>query len=142
MAFRKILCPVDFSEPSRAAMGAAVEQARATNGALTLLNVYHPPVLMVPEYPGSPIALAEIAKASEIAIRDWADDARRLGAASTEGVAIEGVPWDQIVMTATRQGFDLIVIGTHGRTGLKHALLGSVAEKVVRHAKCPVLVVR
>ena len=54
-----------------------------------------------------------------------------------------GTPWNETVAIAKRDpSIDLIVMGTHGRTGLKHALLGSVAEKVVRHAPCPVLVAR
>jgi len=53
-----------------------------------------------------------------------------------------GVPFDQITRTAEELGADLIIIATHGRTGLKRALLGSTAENVVRHATCPVLVVR
>jgi nucleotide-binding universal stress UspA family protein len=53
-----------------------------------------------------------------------------------------GNPWDEICEYARRQGIDLIVVATHGRTGLKHILLGSVAEKIVQHASCPVLVVK
>jgi len=68
----------------------------------------------------------------------------RVTAAGLEGdiVVVHGVPFHEIVETAKAQNVDLIIIGTHGRTGLQHILLGSVAEKVVRLAPCPVLVAR
>jgi nucleotide-binding universal stress UspA family protein len=59
-----------------------------------------------------------------------------------DSVIVEGTPFQTIINTAKDQGADLIVMGTHGRTGLTHALMGSVAEKVVRLAPCPVLVTR
>jgi nucleotide-binding universal stress UspA family protein len=54
----------------------------------------------------------------------------------------DGVPWEEVVTAARESNTDLIILSTHGRTGLSHALLGSVAERVMRHAPCPVLVVR
>jgi nucleotide-binding universal stress UspA family protein len=70
-------------------------------------------------------------------------EAQQLGVKEVATRLLTGVPWDEIVSAArSDSAVDLIVIGTHGRTGLAHVLLGSVAEKVVRHAPCPVLVVR
>jgi nucleotide-binding universal stress UspA family protein len=68
----------------------------------------------------------------------------RVTAGGLEGevVVVRGVPFQEILDTAKKQQVDLIIMGTHGRTGLQHMLLGSVAEKVVRLAPCPVLVVR
>jgi nucleotide-binding universal stress UspA family protein len=59
-----------------------------------------------------------------------------------ETIVVKGVPFNEIINAATEINVDLIVIGTHGRTGLSHVMLGSVAEKVVRKASCPVLTVR
>jgi nucleotide-binding universal stress UspA family protein len=59
-----------------------------------------------------------------------------------ETIVIKGIPFHEIINAATEIGADLIVIGTHGRTGLSHVVMGSVAEKVVRKASCPVLTVR
>ncbi len=69
--------------------------------------------------------------------------AREIGARARSQVQVrDGVPWQEIVAAARETNTDLIILATHGRTGLKHVLLGSVAERVVRHAPCPVLVVR
>lgn len=65
--------------------------------------------------------------------------AQRCGAARVKGKTIEGAPAAEIVREASAGNFNLIVMGTHGHTGIKHALLGSVAENVVRRAECPVL---
>lgn len=76
-------------------------------------------------------------------LEQWADQARRAGAPEVSSRFVEGVAWDRIVDAAKRDSsIDLIVMGTHGRTGLKAALIGSVAEKVVRHPPCRVLVTR
>jgi nucleotide-binding universal stress UspA family protein len=67
--------------------------------------------------------------------------AESVGALEVGTKLLQGVAWDEIVRFAKTEGFDLIVMGTHGRTGIKHALLGSITEKVVRTASCPVLTV-
>ena len=142
MSFAKILCAVDFSAPSRAAMETAVRLARETSGAeLTLVHVYYLPVLATPELM-LPVNIGEIKAAAEKALAGWRADALALGASRVEAITIQGAPWDMIVDAAKRGGHDLVVVGTQGRTGLKHVLIGSVAEKVVRHAPCAVLVVR
>jgi universal stress protein A len=140
--YRHILCPVDFSPPCRAALRAAAELAVKFDSALTLVHVYQIPVLGYPEAtPGSPFrtTMAELA-GKELA--EWKHEAEKLVRRSVTAANVEGVPWDQIVKYAHEHQSDLIVVGTHGRTGLKHVLIGSVAERVVRHAACPVLVVR
>jgi nucleotide-binding universal stress UspA family protein len=141
MSYRKILCPVDFSEPSRQAMHAAMELASEPGVQVTLVNVYEVPTRPFDAFV-SPSDIEAIASASRQALAEWAREARGKGAAEVETVAASGVAWDRIVNLARDGGFDLVVIGTHGRTGLAHALLGSVAERVVRHAPCPVLVAR
>jgi nucleotide-binding universal stress UspA family protein len=81
--------------------------------------------------------------ASKRLLATWQEEARRMGAPDVRMVWSEGItPWYELVRRAEEYGHDLIVLGTHGRTGLKHAFIGSVAERVVRHASCPVLTVR
>ena len=115
--------------------------ARDRNAGLTLVHVCAPPMV----YPEAPFMLSDIAQlvaAAERAIAECKRSATEWGAPRVSTRVAQGVPWDHIVHMAKDEGFDLIVMGTHGRTGLSHALLGSVAEKVVRHAPSAVLVVR
>jgi nucleotide-binding universal stress UspA family protein len=139
-----ILAPVDFSDEGRPALDAAADLANRHPGAkLTLLHVYQLPNLVLPEgyILASPQQLeALLAKVSE-KIEQLRQRAVELGA-DTHVESVAGVPWLEIVRYAEQNGVDLIVMGTHGRTGLRHALIGSVAERVVRHAPCAVLVVR
>jgi nucleotide-binding universal stress UspA family protein len=143
MAFpwKKVLCPIDFSEPARAAMEAAVQIARQFGAELTLFHAYQLPGYTLPEgsVVASPKMLQELAVQAETHLGDWKRLAEGLGA---PGVATEkgiGEPALEIVDLAREGGYDLVVVGTHGRTGLRHALLGSVAERVVRKSGCPVL---
>lgn len=140
--FQRILVPVDFSDPSRAALETAIEIAGKWPGSsITVLHVYGVPVYAYVE--GTvlpPQILSEIAGAAQDAV------AKLCGEYADRGVTLRpvselGTPMD-IVRRAEEDKIDLIVIGTHGRTGLPHVLLGSVAERVVRHAPCPVLTVR
>jgi nucleotide-binding universal stress UspA family protein len=132
--FANILHPTDFSEPSQAACEKAVELARQCGAKLTVLHVYANPLMAEgfayvpdprPEFEQrlSTVANVELPIAVERALR-------------------VGVPAEQIVEFAREHNCDLVVMGTHGRTGLSHLLVGSVAEHVVRHAPCPVMVVR
>jgi universal stress protein A len=135
-----LLVPVDFSEHSRMALHAAADMIRKTGvGRLTLLSVVEPPTS------GMRIQTADLHKGME------EDAARRLhewarveipDIETSQIAAVCGVPGEEICHQAAKRAVNLIVISTHGRTGLKHMLMGSVAEKVVRNAKCPVLVVR
>jgi len=142
LTYRNILCPVDFSEPSHTALRTASELAAQFDGTLTLLHVFQVPVVAYPEsFPGSPFRTS-IAQLAEQQLAEWKSEAERLARRSVTTVVLEGTPWHRIVKHAQEHKPDLIVVGTHGRTWLKHALIGSVAENVVRHAPCPVLVVR
>jgi universal stress protein A len=139
IGLKRILVPTDFSETSEAALRYGVELARAFGSQIYLLHV--------PEHPGEaaeadyPIGLFE---AMQSAARD------RLGHVLTEREMRElrpecamrlGKPSEEIVQHAAEHEIDLIVMGTHGREGLVRALMGSVAETVVRRARCPVLTV-
>lgn len=143
MAFKKILCAVDFSEPSRDALRAAAEFAHAPGATLVLIHVWQPP-LWTTDYgvqlPSD--ALLEARGREEAKLAAWQAEARQLGATDVTAKLVRGVPWDAIVGAARDDAaIDLIVLGTHGHTGLRHALIGSVAERVVRHAPCTVMIV-
>jgi universal stress protein A len=143
MPWKKILCPVDFSEGSRASLETAVKVAMEADAQLVVVNVFAPPIYFVVE----PIAIPpsfvmDMVAAAEEGLAKWKLDAVQQGATKISTLLLRGDPAHEVVAFAKRDGFDLVVIGTHGRTGLKHMLLGSVTEKVVRHAPCPVLVVR
>lgn len=143
IALRKILVPVDFSEPSRKAVHYARAFAEQFGARLVLLHVveplaYPPDFAVVPLLPPD----AEEARLAELR-RQLGDIARGVGGGvAVEAKVVSGRPWQGVVEEAAASQSDLIVVSTHGFTGLKHALLGSVAEKIVRHAPCPVLVVR
>ena len=139
----KILVATDFSPCARAAGQYALELAARLDATLTLLHVYRIPAYPVPDgmiYPG-PEAVATLLTESQRSL-----ERERAALATPRGARIdvratEGNSWEEIVSLARREKYELIVVGTHGRTGLAHLLLGSVAESVVRHASCPVLTV-
>ncbi|HEX6273867.1 MAG TPA: universal stress protein [Polyangiaceae bacterium] len=145
-AVQHILVPVDFSMPSRVAFDYASDLAKKLGATLDVLHVWQAPNF-VPL--GSGVAgvgeatMTEmIRKNAEEALDGFIDEARKRGVAVRSARAVGGPPAWSVVDEAKAAGHDLIVIGTHGRTGLSHALLGSVAENVVRHAHCPVLTIR
>jgi universal stress protein A len=141
--FKKILCAVDFSDPSREALRAAAELARTSQATLILIHVWQAPLWMTDygiQLPSD--ALLEARGAEESKLASWKAEAHELGAGDVTTRLVRGVPWDEIVSAARDdQAIDLIVVGTHGRTGVRRALIGSVAERVVRHAPCTVMVV-
>ena len=138
----KILCPVDFSEHSQAALDHAAELARRYGAELTLLHVIEP-VLYPIAYglpPVAPVDYEQVAR--EAAARTLAGMTGKLPNLKVSQRIEAGAASQRICDLAKDQGFDLIVLATHGYTGLKHVLLGSTAERVVRHAPCAVLVVK
>lgn len=136
---RSIVVPVDFSEPSLDALAHALALARKHEAQLTLLHVIEPrpPTMLVDATQAHRNARAaaheRLTQLADTTKRVWSRTGRELRA---------GAPVDTITALAQRANADLIVVGTHGRTGLKRAFIGSVAERVVRLAPCPVLVVR
>ncbi len=142
---RRILVPTDFSPHSNEATAWAADLAARYGASIALVHVYQPVSMVLPEgfVLKSATEIADLLHSLDQALAE----ARSALERTAPGVAIDstllqGVPFAEIVRHARENGFDLIVIGTHGRTGLKHALLGSVAEKVVRKSHCPVLTVR
>jgi universal stress protein A len=141
LPFTDILVPIDYSEPADAALRVAAQMARAARGRLLVTHML-PPVYTMAEFPILPVDAA------------WIDEARtRLEAHVRERLTPDGevpafaaevfvdTPFVGIVRLAAERKVDLIVLGTHGRSGLKRLALGSVAERVVRFAPCPVLTV-
>jgi len=144
MDFKKILCPIDFSETSRAALRTAVVLGQKLGAQLTLLHVYQPPGVALPDgiAIGGSQEMATLARHVDDAMKQWKAEAEGLGAAGVSADTAIGQTHGEIERYAKDGGFDLIVMGTHGRTGLAHALLGSTAEKVVQRAPCAVMTVR
>jgi nucleotide-binding universal stress UspA family protein len=149
-AIRKILVPVDFSECSRAALERAVELARELRAEIHLMHAWQPPYEVGPFLAQVPVlgptgrrtSLAELARReSGHALEKLTAELADAGVVVT-GRLEPGSAREAIVHAATGGGYDLVVMGTHGRTGLRHLLLGSVAEWVVRHSAVPVLTVR
>jgi nucleotide-binding universal stress UspA family protein len=138
---KHILVPIDFSACSKKALQYAWPLAKEHEAALTLLYVV-PPAYGTGEYGGIDYAQLEAAM-RESGERELAklavDEARGV---ATDPIVRVGSPRREIIETARSLPADLIVISTHGRTGLKHVFLGSVAEYIVQHAPCPVFVVR
>lgn len=139
-----ILHPTDFSETAQAAEGQALALARALGVELVILHVAVEGML----FGETAFGRAQLERIYE-AQRDWARRAleARVSAARAEGVAARGVlrtgvPAETIVHAAESEPAAMIVMGTHGRGGLERLLLGSVADRVLRTARCPVLTVR
>ena len=145
ITIKTMFCPVDFSETSNLAMRYAVALARMNNSALTLLHVVAPPVASLPGEAGLlavPQAdVTEIAQAcGERLDRIIADIPDQNVPINRE--VVSGFPYLEIVRFANDHDIDLIVMGSRGRSGLSHLFLGSVAERVLRKAPCPVLTVK
>lgn len=145
MAFtvRSILSPVDFGAGSDHALETALDLAKALGASVQLLHVYQIPVYGFPD--GAFLAGPEIAtRLSEAAQKGLDGIVQRLAASGVkvQGHLRQGNPPDEIVQVAKDLGVDLIVLGTHGRKGFAHALMGSVAERVVRTSSIPVLTIR
>lgn len=143
MTPQHILVPTDFSEYADYALDYAIELAKTFQARLTVLYVFHLPSLALGEAP--PTVLDETLKAMESNARkqtQMALDRIQQSGVQGESTITEGTPFQTIIEAAESRKIDLIVMGTHGRTGLTHALMGSVAENVVRMAPCPVLVTR
>jgi nucleotide-binding universal stress UspA family protein len=141
--FRRLVVATDFSDSSEAAWQLAQRVAAALGSELVLVHVFVPPLVY-----GEPAAGAGGADVYEKAERwveetlsTWAGSARAQGV-SVRTVVRTGAAHEEIVALATEERADVLVMGTHGRAGLARVLIGSVAERVLRFAPCPVLTVR
>jgi len=139
---KKILVPVDFSEGSLAALRTARELARSTSAELLLLHADEYPVMPAGELPYlPPQAIEEHTEGVARAFADVVGKAKQDGVTAS-GSVVQGPTLAAILDAATKQGADMIVMGTHGRRGFRHLIMGSVAERIVRTAKIPVMTVR
>ncbi|MFQ5686708.1 MAG: universal stress protein, partial [Candidatus Scalindua sp.] len=139
---KNILCPVDHSDCSKEALKYAVSFAMKDNSKLYLLHVIDIRVFdesinaMTPQIPDD-----ETLKQLKTKLLDCIPEEMR-GDMDVEALVIQGIPFVEIISTAKKNDIDMIVLGSHGRTGIAHMMMGSVSEKVVRKAPCPVLTVR
>lgn len=140
---KTLLVPFDFSECSNEALRYGLELARRFDAKLHILHVVQDPAAQPWAAEGFAVPLFE-------AVEQWQQEARQrlvalvpaVDAERVTAVAAIGTPYQEILWYATGENVDLIVMGTHGRGGVSHMLLGSIAERVVRRAPCPVLTVR
>ena len=136
--FRKVLCAVDFSSSTKLTVETARQIAEANGGTVILLHVVPMPIEAI----GQPLMVEPLAGAEE----DARHRLNRIASESLEHayeiVVVTGEPAPSIIEEAEEHAADLIVMATHGRTGLSHFFLGSVAERVVREASVPVMTVR
>jgi universal stress protein A len=143
--FRRILHATDFSGASRPALARAIALARQNHASLSIVHVLPPLVVPVAEgfvAPGVYQAVEQSARQqAQKQLTALVQQVRKRGLRATP-LLVDGAPAEQIARAARRGRVDLVVIGTHGRSGFSKVLLGSVAERVIRLATCPVLTVR
>ena len=147
LQIKKIVCPVDFSNCAQQALNYAQDLAKQFDAELSVVHAYEDPAAYVTPMPMSGYVgpgaelLLELRKQLEVRLEACKTAVQKQGVrVRTE--LLEGAPYRVVLDWAKEYGADLIVIGTHGHTGLTHALLGSVTERVVRMASCPVLTIR
>jgi len=141
---KKVLVPIDFSDYSKSALKYAVNFAKSFNADIILIYVVEP-IIYPPDFSMGQIAMPSINT-------EWDDRAKdelqKLAKSEIKDIANvktvikTGKPFVEIIETAKEEDIDLIIIATHGHSGVEHILFGSTAEKVVRKAPCPVLTLR
>ncbi|HEY2987889.1 MAG TPA: universal stress protein [Candidatus Binatia bacterium] len=145
MKLRRILHATDFSKASSRALETAVDFAKQFKAELLLVHVLVPHVMYPPEPEADPLLYVELEKTArqqaQSSLATLANKLKRTKIKVTN-LLLKGVAHDQIVRAAKNRRADMIVIGTHGRTGISKLLMGSVASRVVSQAFCPVLTVR
>ena len=140
---KRILCPIDFSETSEHALRYAIDLASRLGADVRMVHAYQLPTYALPD--GALLARPDFVQELTTELQKQLDELihRYSGhGVDLEGKIVEGLAFSEVSRVAKEEGADLIVMGTHGRTGMKHLLLGSVAERVVRTAEIPVLTVR
>jgi universal stress protein A len=147
-SLKTILVPTDLSPCSTRALASAQDFALAFGASIDLLYVWSAPALVAPESVITGVGINEqpllewIRHSATEQLTKFEADARKSGIAVRNSTCEAGDPATTIVERAASGKYDLLVLGTHGRTGISHVIMGSVAEKVVRRAPCPVLTVR
>ncbi len=139
----KIVCAVDFSDSSRIALEHAADLACRFEGELVLVHVWKGPRTARVARALAPAAIsADEQRELARKLDDWRREATRIAGREVRTVLVSGSPASEIARVATDEKADLVVVGTRGRKGLERAVLGSVAEGIVRHSPCAVLVAR
>ena len=142
ITLKKILCPIDHSDCSKEALKYAVSFAMKDESKLYMLHVIDIRSFsesidaMTPQIPDYETIKQLKTKLLDCIPEEIRDDM------NVEALVVQGIPFVEIIRTARENDIDMIVIGSHGRTGIAHMMLGSVSEKVVRKAPCPVLTVK
>ena len=141
MEIKTILVPTDFSERSNAAIETALLMAKQAGAKIIFLHIL--------QWPDHPDEMTPMADEGYAFMKDWAnafltDLVHQAGREGLEASAevVDGVPFLEIIQSAGKHAADLIIMGTHGRTGLQHLMLGSQAERVLRQAPCPVMTIK
>ncbi|MFI5365581.1 MAG: universal stress protein [Candidatus Binatia bacterium] len=139
--FKTILCATDFSDESYRALEYGLRFARISEGTLLLAHILHNPVGEEFHPEGYELSFDQVRQHALHRLQD-VQRARLDGYPRSELLVDIGDPYEQLMAITRQRMVDLIVTATHGRTGLNHLVMGSVAEKIIRHAPCPVFVVR
>lgn len=137
---KKILAPIDFSEYSMEALRGAMELAKDLDGELHIVHVVAPHFALLDKMREQARETLMLEEAEEELARIRKDDCGNSAKVVTQ--VMVGPPVPKLVEYATQQQIDLILLATHGRTGIEHLMIGSVAEKLARYAPCSVLVFR
>lgn len=140
--FKHILVPTDFSDSAERALDVALDLSKKYGASLTVLHVYEIPAYVYEGMMTSPLDLLTPIRETAERQFDATLDAVRKHMPNAKGILAIGVPWQEIRRTIAENHPDLVVMGTHGRSGMSHLILGSVAEKIVRSSPVPVLTVR
>lgn len=141
---KQVMYTTDFSDFSKAALKYALSFCTEYKAKLYVLHAIEPPTYYAEYYDYVPIVEDLLTRAKERMNKEL-DDIKKLAGqqkVEIEGLIREGTPFVEIIKAARENEIDLIVIATHGRSGLSHAIFGSTAEKVIRGAPCPVLSIR
>jgi nucleotide-binding universal stress UspA family protein len=145
LPIHKIVCPTDFSDPSYEGVKVAAELAEKLESELILVNVISP----VPVMSGSAAPTGFHIPSVMNEMRSWAEKAISIlitekisKTVQSRSIVIQGNPAEEIVRLADKENADMIIIATHGESGWKRFLFGSVTEKVIRMTSCPVLTVQ
>ena len=147
---KSILVATDLSEASEPALRTGAAYARHFGAKLALIHSFDPAPFVAPvAVPGPGDVMQSLMEDTQQALRKELEEVQQKVLADSEGklevehvIVRHPVPWQAVVEEAERRKVDLIVVGSHGRTGIKRVLLGSIAERVARHASCDVLVCR
>jgi universal stress protein A len=148
LAYKRILVPIDFSENSKKTVSYAMKFASRYNATVQFLHVFEIPAYAVTPYERRQQTCDQIKSQVDAAEQEARENLTAFeNQLLNQGVKVEaylrvGYPFDEIVLMANHFDVDLIIIGSHGRTGITRLLVGSTAERVVEHAPCPVLVVK